>query len=536
MASHRHHHHATVASPAGTTTTSNNSSNTNAAASSSGGSHQEEDFSVSIAASAIFTMAVADPSSPNSSPTTRAAAAAAAAQPAVPQHIIHAVTVTQPHQCWTVLRNHLDFLTMDVALGNLVEGFPNFPNTDTTASVGAIGGIQEDVILSARHTANTWLLSILQIPTVRNSTIMRQFLCYDANVVPVQFEGLAWIHFNTHTNNTTTNNGSAVMGSASGGGRVMAGGDADAAAGGGGRGCGSGNRSASVPHTPPQAALSYAAVTARGTSSLPPRPNSRTNLDEMEMDDMFTLDDEEEDDEDHGNPNEGEDGDEDDDDEDVHSIASYDNEDDDEEDDDDVKFDDDDAEYLQGRYEPTDETLSQSEIMEIQQDYSTVEMVEDVGSLAQSLGASHLGRSLNLQREYMAAAQARVQAQQQHHQHHPQNPLPSLVNQHPDNMIGGSGGIHIMDQGHNSTTNPAEQGSSSTRPSFGEGGIGEAMAMAAESGGSSTIPQAADISTATTQAHVQGIGDSFHRTAPVSAPKLDSFNMIKVIGKGSFGE
>ena len=93
-----------------------------------------------------------------------------------------------------------------------------------------------------------------------------------------------------------------------------------------------------------------------------------------------------------------------------------------------------------------------------------------------------------------------------------------------------------MDQGHNSTTNPAEQGSSSTRPSFGEGGIGEAMAMAAESGVSSTIPQAADVTTPATQAHIQGIGDSFHRTAPVSAPKLDSFNMIKVIGKGSFGE
>ena len=433
---------------------------------------------------------------------------------------------------------------MDVALGNLVEGFPNFPSNATHAADGSNGGgsttfvdhssrmnghknsSSRDDILSARHTANTWLLSILQIPTVRNSTIMRQFLCYDANVVPVQFEGLAWIHFNT--TNKEPNADAAAGGTGGEGVRatqetiVRA-----SSAVGGGNNNGSG-RSSSVPHTPPQAGLSYAAVTARGTSSLPPRPSSRTNLDEMEMDDMFTLDDEEE--EDHVNPNE-EDNDDEEEDEDAHSIASYENE----VDDDDVNIvEDDDADYLQGRYEPTDDDVSQSEIMEFQQDYATVEMVEDVGSLAQSLGASHLGRSLNLQREYMAAAQARVQAQQQQQQHH--HPLPPLAHQLPGNIIGGGGignnmlggGIHIMDQGQNVAT---AQVSSSTLSSVGEGGIGGAMAMAAENGDSlSAIPQAA------TQAHVQGLGDSFHRTAPVSAPKLDSFNMIKVIGKGSFGE
>jgi hypothetical protein len=444
---------------------------------------------------------------------------------------------------------------MDVALGNLVEGFPNFPSSATHAAAADGGSTtfvdqssrrnghknssSRDDILSARHTANTWLLSILQIPTVRNSTIMRQFLCYDANVVPVQFEGLAWIHFNT--TNKEPNADAAAGGGGGGGVMTTTGGGGVGAtqetivrvssAVGGGNNNGSG-RSSSVPHTPPQAGLSYAAVTARGTSSLPPRPSSRTNLDEMEMDDMFTLDDEEE--EDHVNPNKEYNGEEEDD-EDAHSIASYENEDDDDEeddDDDDVNIvEDDDADYLQGRYEPTDDDVSQSEIMEFQQDYATVEMVEDVGSLAQSLGASHLGRSLNLQREYMAAAQARVQAQQQQ-----QQPLPPLAHQLPGNIIGGGGignnmlggGIHIMDQGQNVAT---VQVSSSTLSSVGEGGIGGAMALAAESGDAlSAIPQAA------TQAHVQGLGDSFHRTAPVSAPKLDSFNMIKVIGKGSFGE
>ncbi len=39
-----------------------------------------------------------------------------------------------------------------------------------------------------------------------------------------------------------------------------------------------------------------------------------------------------------------------------------------------------------------------------------------------------------------------------------------------------------------------------------------------------------------TQPFVEGLGDSFHRTVPVSAPRLDSFRMIKVVGKGSFGK
>ena len=137
---------------------------------------------------------------------------------------------------------------------------------------------------------------------------MRQFLCYGANVVPPQFEGLAWVNF------TTTGEAAAASASA---------------------------------------------------NAVRP-PSSRPNLDEMEMDDMFALDDD-------PNGNQEHDDDE-------NSLDS-----------------EDDAEYLQGRYAPTEEPLTQSEIMEIQQD--NVEMVEDVGSLAQSLGASHLGRSLNLQKE-----------------------------------------------------------------------------------------------------------------------------------------
>ena len=355
---------------------------------------QREDFSVSLAASSRVNLR--DHSTGETSP-----------------HIIHAVSVTQPVQSWTVLRDHVDFLALDVALSGAISGLPSCaacPNISD--SIMQPGSQQEvDAIVHARNTAQEWLSSVLMVPTVRESPVMRQFLCYGANVVPPQFEGLAWVNF------TTT-------------------GEA-------------------------------AAASAASANAVRP-PSSRPNLDEMEMDDMFALDDD-------PNGNQEHDDDE-------NSLDS-----------------EDDAEYLQGRYAPTEEPLTQSEIMEIQQD--NVEMVEDVGSLAQSLGASHLGRSLNLQKEMGSF---------KHHQ--------------TTRMMGGEqmqhdaqGGINIMSS-HSGTFNERNQSTPSS-----PGGIGGAMAKAEKS------------SAVTTQAHVQGIGDSFHRTAPISAPRLDSFKMIKVIGKGSFG-
>jgi RAC serine/threonine-protein kinase len=196
--------------------------------------------------------------------------------------------------------------------------------------------------------------------------------------------------------------------------------------------------------------------------------SSKNSVEEMEMDDMFALDDD----------------------------------------------DDDDASYLQGRFNPTEETISQSEIMEIQQDYKEVEMVEDVGSLAQSLGASHLGRSLNLQKEMMSYKASQVK-------------MGEAVTQ-----MNVATGIHIM--GNNTPPTHPYGGSGGVTSSSSPGGIGGAMAKASQQqqqqqGNNQQMML-------NSQAHVEGLGDSFHRTVPVSAPRLDSFRMIKVIGKGSFGK
>ena len=120
------------------------------------------------------------------------------------------------------------------------------------------------------------------------------------------------------------------------------------------------------------------------------------------------------------------------------------------------------------RYKPTDETVSSEDEMDML-NMEEVEMIEDLGSLAQSLGASHLGRSLQLQAE-MTARPHHLSKQHQH-------------------------GLHVG-------------GAPAAAP---VGGLGNAMMAAA----------AASIDAP---------------TAPTIAPRLDSFKMIKVIGKGSFGE
>ena len=123
------------------------------------------------------------------------------------------------------------------------------------------------------------------------------------------------------------------------------------------------------------------------------------------------------------------------------------------------------------RYKPTDEAVTDEDEMEIMQSAGEVELIDDIGSLAQSLGASHLGRSLRLQAEMKHPTHLGVMSK-------PQQGL----------NIGGSG----------------------APPTPAMGGIGGAMAQAASS-------------------------THFNHKPPVSAPKLDSFKMIKVIGKGSFG-
>jgi len=308
---------------------------------------------------------------------------------AVESHLVHAVSVTQPVQSWTVIRDQVDFAALGTALSQCIPGLPPCPRPPSLT--GSAGGDVEEIV-KARNALLEWLISVLLYPGARESPAVRHFLCYGANSVPPQFDGIAWVSF------------SPVPGS-------------------------------NVPQQ-----VSAGQATGGGAGH---------NLDEMDMDVMFGLDEE----------HEEKDG-----------LGDH--------------IDDDEDDYSASvRYQPTEEAITQEDVMEIQQQAGEVEMIEDVGSLAQSLGASHLGRSLKLQAEINQHTMGKPQDQRQ--------PLTGVT----------VGGARTAEVGHGIV-----------------GGIGGAV-------------QRAD-----SQSKIQGLGDSFHQKSPISAPRLDSFKMIKVIGKGSFGK
>jgi hypothetical protein len=136
------------------------------------------------------------------------------------------------------------------------------------------------------------------------------------------------------------------------------------------------------------------------------------------------------------------------------------------------------------RYKPTDEAVTQGD-MDIIQLAGEVVMVDEqyIGSLAQSMGASHLGRSLQLQSQIKPK-------------------VPGIALNKPMQVLN-VGGTSVQQR----------QGTPQS------GGIGSAMEHAKSTG-------------------LAGLGDSFNcDQKPIqSPPRLDSFKIIKVIGKGSFGK
>jgi hypothetical protein len=137
------------------------------------------------------------------------------------------------------------------------------------------------------------------------------------------------------------------------------------------------------------------------------------------------------------------------------------------------------------RYKPVDETVTDEDEMELMQFADEVEMIEDIGSLAQSLGASHLGRSLQLQAEL------------KHFSNKPSTTTVTAAS--PLNMLRAATTTHLA-------------------------GVAEPQRTAGSGGGIGSVIERA----ATNAAH-------FNHRPLSSAPRLDSFKMIKVIGKGSFG-
>ena len=317
--------------------------------------------------------------------------------------LVHAVSVSQPVQSWTVIREHGDFITLGNALSTSIGGIPACPAAPAFDACNNSHDVND--IVKVRNAAQNWLSNILLFPGARESPAVHTFLCYDANFVPTHFQGVNWIPFT---------------------------------------------------HTSPSVATPESA----NSSIQDDRPNQHRGEEELEMDEMFAFGDGPADDHYDGVDDE---------------VGDY---------------DEDGAEYFSAteRYQPTEETVIQDDVMEFQNNVDDVEMIEDVGSLAQSLGASHLGRSLQLQAQ-MARGKPHLST--------------------------GADAITQPQQG----LNIGGMVSSNNNGTKGVGGIGNSLEQAAGA-----------------DSKVEGLSDSFFQKKPVSAPKLDSFKMIKVVGKGSFGE
>mmetsp|Transcript_12069 Transcript_12069/g.22591 ORF Transcript_12069/g.22591 Transcript_12069/m.22591 type:complete len:706 (+) Transcript_12069:140-2257(+) len=351
----------------------------------------------------------------------------------VVSRLIHAVTIQQPLQSWTVIRDHIDFITLGNALSTVIVGIPQCPSAPVFTRPSKSTEMAE--ILKVRDEAQVWLTNVLLLPGARESPTVRQFLCYGANTVPAQYQGIQWI-------------------------------------------------------TPQHHLVSGAGVQLQSQQQKQAIHTPRGD-DELEMDDMFGYDD-------------GLGGD--------HDGNGHD--DDDDEDDD----YDEDAEYFNAteRYQPTMEPVTHDDMMDMN-NAEDVEMIEDVGSFAQSMGASHLGRSLQLQAEMARYKQQQQQQQQQH----TANVASIPPRQQQGLKIGAEANV-------------------STSPSITcQGGIGPSTMNGGSGGGGTVggIGNAVENSIMQQkEAAVQGLSDSFYQKSPVSAPRLDSFKLIKVVGKGSFGK
>jgi hypothetical protein len=429
--------------------------------------------------------------------------------PRDPTRIIHAISISQPVTSWTVVREYDDFVQVGNKISMVNPSLPPCPSLPDRASAGSgsssITTNDTDEIVHVRNVLQEWLISVLLFPGARESPALRHFMTFGANQVPPQLEGTVWLHFTVANNNTstkgvkhspttapntssimntgitaarssttinTTPSNTSVRGSSN---ATTNSGPIPAAASSAVRTSyadvvAATSASSSIsPSAPARSTSSPSSTTAPSRQQQQHTHNISTLDDEMEMDFMFDTG--------------GSGGDEEDD------------------DDDDSDYGDDELiiPYAQ-RYPPPDEVVTQEDV-ELMESLEEIEMIEDVGSLAQSLGASHLGRSLQLQAQI---------TRQNLHPHHYQQQQPHLASAAPPTMS-------LTGMSVEGTTN-ATNTNRPVVPSPGGGGIEGAIM---KNIGTSGIP---------------GLGDSFFQQKPISAPRLDSFKMIKVIGKGSFGK
>ena len=85
--------------------------------------------------------------------------------------LIHAVSVSQPVQSWTVIRDHIDFIAVGNALSSVISGLPDCPAPPDFETISPVH--EMEAIVKSRNLLQNWLTNILLYPGARESPAVR---------------------------------------------------------------------------------------------------------------------------------------------------------------------------------------------------------------------------------------------------------------------------------------------------------------------------------------------------------------------------
>jgi hypothetical protein len=117
--------------------------------------------------------------------------------------VVHAIAVTQSVQSRTVLRTQNDFIELGSALAKILAGAPPCPQPlDPAGDINAL--------VEIRNEMQAWLHTILSRPGAGKSSALQNFLMHEANMIPPQYKGVAWVSFRTPNAVSSVSLGGAV--------------------------------------------------------------------------------------------------------------------------------------------------------------------------------------------------------------------------------------------------------------------------------------------------------------------------------------
>ncbi|CAM9484004.1 unnamed protein product [Chrysoparadoxa australica] len=110
--------------------------------------------------------------------------------PGFPPYPVYVISVQQPLQTWTCYRRHSSFKSLGEHLASSVPGIgkvPHCPKMDDEVKIAS-----SEQLDKARVLLQQWLHQTLLCPGVKESQVLRNFLCANANMPPPCLE-ITWV-------------------------------------------------------------------------------------------------------------------------------------------------------------------------------------------------------------------------------------------------------------------------------------------------------------------------------------------------------